>query len=176
MTNAQKKQITLFTGTGGAEEFDNAMKAEISATNYKQLNDGIFVTGSGRNLSLTGFFTTYEHIDGHTVNVVKVPMFDHGVVAETSNKHPQTGLSLESYRMVFVDTSRYDGQSNLTLVQKNGREMLRWAVAGSTIPRGFTGNDLRASDIDAASVHFLKVAGIVLRRFDTSIDLRCIAS
>jgi hypothetical protein len=51
--------------------------------------------------------------------------------------------------------------------------MIRWAVAGSTIPTGFSGNDLRASDIDGASVHFLKVAGIVMKRFDTSVDMRC---
>lgn len=173
MTDGQNKSITLYTGIGGAEEFDRAMKAELDASTYRQFNDGKFVSGSGRNLELTGFFTTYQHIDGHVVRVVKVPLFDHGAVAQASAKHPVSGLPLESYRMVFVDNSNYNGQPNLQMVSRKNREMLRWAVAGSTIPTGFSGNDLRASDIDGMSVHFLAVKGIVLKRFDTSIDMRC---
>lgn len=172
MTDGQNKQLTVFTGIGGAEEFDRAMKAELSANVYKQFNSGTFVSGSGRNLALTGFFTTYEHIDGHTVRVVKLPLLDHGSVAQAGERHPETGLPLESYRMIFLDQSSYNGESNVQMVTRKGREMIRWAVAGSTIPNGFSGNDLRASDIDGASVHFLKVAGILLRRFDTSFDLQ----
>ena len=174
MTDGQNKQITVFTGTGGAREFDEAMKDELSG--YRQFNDGKFVSGSGRSLALTGFFTTYEHVDGHTVRVVKVPLFDHGTVAQAAAKHPVTGYSMESYRMVFVDQSSYDGQSNLTMINKKGREMLRWAVAGSVVPNGFGESLLRASDVDGASVHFLKTAGVLLRRFDTSIDLQCVAT
>jgi len=135
-----------------------------------------FITGSGRSLGITGYFNSYDHIDGHTVNVVKVPLFDHGPVAQASRKHPDTGLPLESYRMTFVDQSTYDGENNLQMINKKGREMLRWAVAGSVVPKGFTGSDTRASDIDGASVHMLKTAGILLRRFDTSLDLQCTAS
>lgn len=173
MTDGNNKQMTLYTGIGGAEEFDNAMKSELGSTNYRQFNDGKFVSGSGRTMALTGFFTRYEHVDGHSVNVVKVPLFDHGAVAQASRKHPVTGLPLESYRMVFVDQSNYNGKPNVRMVSRRHREMLRWAVAGSTIPTGFSGNDLRATDIDGCSVHFLKVGGIVLTRFDTSLDLRC---
>ena len=173
MTDGQNKQITLYTGIGGAEEFDNAMKAELNATTYRQFNDGKFVSGSGRNLELGGFFTTYQHVDGHVIRVVKVPLFDHGAYALAGRKHPRTGLPLESYRMVFVDQSNYNGEPNLQMVSRKGREMIRWAVSGSTLPTGYPGNDQRASDIDGCSVHFLKVAGIVLKRFDTSIDLTC---
>jgi hypothetical protein len=135
-----------------------------------------FITGSGRSLGLTGYFTSYDHVDGHTVNVVKVPMFGHGPVAQARSKHPVTGYSMESYRMIFVDQSNYDGQANVQMINKKGREMMRWAVAGSVVPRGFSGSDTRASDIDGASVHMLKTAGIVLKRFDTSLDLQCVAS
>lgn len=174
MSDGQNKQVTLYTGIGGADEFDRAMKDNLDASSYKQFNDKTFVSGSGRNLELSGFFTRYQHVDGHVVNVVKVPLFDHGGVAQASRKHPRTGLPLESYRMVFVDQSNYNGEPNLQMVTRKNRELLRWAVAGSTIPPGFTGNDLRASDIDGCSVHFLKVAGIVLKRFDTSLDMQCV--
>lgn len=176
MRDGQNKQVTLFTGTGGAREFDQAMKNQLSASSYRQTNNDKFVTGSGRTLTSTGFFTTYEHIDGHKVNLVKVPLFDYGVVADTSPRHPKTGLPLESYRMVFVDQARYDGLPNLMKVSKKGRELIRWGVAGSVLPMG-SGNAqfLRASDIDGASVHWLSTGHVLLRRFDTSIDLQCVA-
>lgn len=176
MTDAQNMSVTLFTGTGGMREFDRAMKDKLAAASYIKLDNGQFVTGSGRNLQLGGYFSSYQHIDGHVINVVKVPLFDHGAYAEARAKHPVSGYSLESYRMVFVDTSRYDGQANLVHIHKNGRQFLRWAVAGSQIPKGFKGNDTRASDIDGASVHFLTTSAVLLRRFDTSIDLQCVAS
>ncbi len=176
MTDAQQKQVVLYTGMGGKREFDEALKAEASLSGYTVTTNDKFITGSGRNMVLTGFFTTYEHVDGHTVKVVHNPLFDYGVVAQARNKHPKTGWSLESYRMCFVDQSNYDGESNVLMVNKKGREMLRWAVAGSTVPRGFDQSLLRASDIDGASVHYLKTGGILLRRFDTSLDMECIAS
>ena len=178
MTDATDKQVTLYTGIGGAREFDRALRNYYSATGngYLQTTEAKFITGSGRNLGITGYFTSYDHIDGHRVNVVKVPLFDHGPVAQASLKHPESGLPLESYRMVFVDQSTYDGENNLQMLNKKGREMMRWAVAGSVVPKGFTGSDTRASDIDGASVHMLKTAGILLRRFDTSLDLQCVAS
>lgn len=174
MTDAQKKQITLYTGIGGAEEFSNALKAEANASGYTATAEGKFIGGEGRALKLTGYFTTYEHIDGHTINVVKAPMFDHGPVATARRKHPRTGLSLESYRMVFVDQSNYDGQANLVMVNRKNREMKRWAVAGSTVPKGYGESPLRASDVDGYSVHFLKQGGVCLRRFDTSLDMECV--
>lgn len=177
MTDATDKQVTLYTGVGGAREFDKALRDYYGGNNtYLQTSEAKFITGSGRNLGITGYFTSYDHIDGHRVNVVKVPLFDHGPVAQASAKHPETGLPLESYRMTFVDQSTYDGENNLQMINKKGREMLRWCVAGSVVPKGFTETDTRASDIDGASVHMLKTAGILLRRFDTSLDLQCVAS
>jgi len=178
MTDATDKQVTLYTGIGGAREFDKALKNYYGDSNnsYLQTTESKFITGSGRSLGITGYFNSYDHVDGHRVNVVKVPLFDHGPVAQASTKHPDTGLPLESYRMTFVDQSSYDGENNLQMINKKGREMLRWAVAGSVVPKGFAESDTRASDIDGASVHMLKTAGILLRRFDTSLDLQCVAS
>ena len=176
MTDASKKQVTLYTGTGGAREFDEALKAHFAGNTWKVGGENRFITGSGRSLGMSGYFTSYEHIDGHSVNVVKLPLFDHGAVAQARSKHPVTGYSLESYRMVFVDQSNYDGQNNLQMINKKGRESMRWCVAGSVVPRGFDSTSARASDVDGASVHMLKTAGIALRRFDTSLDIECTAS
>jgi len=172
MTDAQNMNVTLYTGTGGAREFDRAMKDKLGTLGFTVFSDGRFIQGNGSELTLSGYFKRYEHVDGHTINVVKVPLFDHGAVAQASQRHPVTGLPLESYRMCFVDQSRYDGQPNVQMINKKGREMVKWAVAGSVVPRGMGDSALRASDIDGASVHFLKTAGICLKRFDTSIDIQ----
>jgi hypothetical protein len=174
MSDASKKSITLFTGVGGVEEFDNAMKDDLASKSYIKLDAGKFVYGTGRNLELSGFFSTYQHIDGHTITIKRVNLFDDGPKALASPKHPISGLPLESYRMVFVDTSTYNGKPNLIMINKKGRAMIRRVVAGiNELPSDFKGNDFRASDKDASSIHLLKASGIVLRRFNTSIDLQC---
>jgi hypothetical protein len=172
-SDAQDMNITLFTGLGGLEEFDNAMKSELAAQSYIKLSDNKFVTGSGRNLQLGGFFTSYQHIDGHVITVRHLPLLDHGTRALKSPKHPITGLPLESYRMIFLDMSTYDGEPNVQMITQKGRELLRWAVAGATIPKGFDGNSLRASDIDGASVHFMKASGINIRRATNCLHAEC---
>lgn len=172
-SDAQKMNIVLFTGLGGLEEFDNAMKDEVASRTYIQLDGSQFVTGSGSNLQLGGFFTSYKHIDGHTITVRHMPLFDNGPFALASELHPVSGLPLESYRMLFLDMSVYDGQANIRMVRKAGYEFKRWAVAGATIPPGFTGNALRASDIDGASVHFMTSTGVHIARATNCLHLSC---
>tara|TARA_R100000365_G_C2745030_1_gene73782 strand:- start:1215 stop:2657 length:1443 start_codon:yes stop_codon:yes gene_type:complete len=172
--DAQAQQVVLYTGTGGMEEFDNALKQEMNR--YNQITGDKFVTGTGRGLTLTGYFRKYEHVDGHSVTLVNLPALDKGPRANKAPLHPITGLPLTSYEMYFIDQSVYDGQSNLQMVTQKGREMIRWAVAGSTVPPGYTGNDTRASDIDGASVHFMKAAGIQLMRATNCLKLKCTIS
>ena len=176
MTDGNKKNVTLYTGTGGMREFDTALKDFFGANAWMVGGETSFITGSGRSLGLTGYFKSYQHIDGHSINVVKLPLFDHGPVARARDLHPVSGYSLESYRMVFVDQSSYDGVSNLRMINKKNREYLRWCVPGSVVPRGFDSSTSRASDVDGAAVHMLKTAAICLGRFDTSLDFQCIAS
>lgn len=178
VSDAQQMKIVLFTGLGGLEEFDTAMKSDIASAGWiKNTPEGMAISGSGRNLVYNGgFFTSYQHIDGHEIEVRHLPLLDTGARALNSEKHPISGLPLESYRMFFLDMSTYDGESNIKLVSRQGREMLRWAVAGATTPRGFDGNNLRASDIDGASVHFLCEGGISIRRATNCLHLECTLS
>lgn len=176
-SDASQMNIVLFTGLGGMEEFDNAMKEELANQTYvKNTDPSSFVSGSGRNLSLGGFFTQYQHIDGHTITVRHLPLFDHGARALASERHPVTGLPLESYRMIFLDMSVYDGENNVSMITRKNRELVRWAVAGATVPPGFGGNALRATDVDGASVHFLKECGISIRRATNCLHLECVRS
>lgn len=175
MSDAQNKQITLFTGTGGRDAFDQAMKAELLGAGYIKLTDNRFVSGGGYNLKLGGYFDTYQHVDGYTVNVVTNRLYDDGP-ASKGLFHPKTGLPLESYRMTFVDTSVYDGASNLMMITKKGRSMVRAMVKGmNEVSQNLSGNDVVATDKDASSLHMMKTGQVVLRRFNTSIDLQCVA-
>lgn len=177
MSDTQDKQITLFTGTGGRRAFDSAMKSELLGQGYIKLTDKNFVTGSGRSLALGGYFDTYHHVDGYTINIVTNRLYDDGP-ASKGLMHPKTNLPLESYRMTFVDTSVYDGQANLTMVTKKGRSMVRRMVAGMNADpvKDFSGNsDYIATDKDASSLHLMKTGQVVLRRFNTSIDMQCVA-
>lgn len=174
-SDAQKMNVTLFTGTGGLEEFDTAMKDDLAGRGYVKTSP-TFVTGSGRNMTLGGFFTSYEHIDGHKINVRKLPLFNHGKRALNSRKHPVTGLPLESYRMVFLDMSQYDGEANVYMVTQKGREFIRGVVQGfGTPPPGFKGNSTIATDKDGSSIHFMKTAGIAIRRATNCMHLECVA-
>ena len=56
MTDANQKQVTLYTGTGGMREFDSAMKAYFGANQWQASATTQFINGSGRNLGLTGYF------------------------------------------------------------------------------------------------------------------------
>jgi hypothetical protein len=176
-SDASQMNIVLFTGLGGMEEFDNAMKEELASQTYiKNTDPSTFIGGSGRNLSLGGFFTQYQHIDGHTITVRHLPLFDHGARALAAERHPVTGLPLESYRMIFLDMSVYDGENNVSMITRKNRELVRWAVAGATVPPGFGGNALRATDVDGSSVHFLKECGISIRRATNCLHLECVRS
>ncbi len=176
-SDAAQMNIVLFTGLGGLEEFDKAMKDEIANQTYiKNTDPASFISGSGSNLQLGGFFTSYKHIDGHTITVRHLPLFDHGARALNADKHPVTGLPLESYRMLFLDMSTYDGEQNVAMVSRQGRELVRWAVAGASVPPGFQGNALRANDVDGASVHFMKECGISIRRATNCLHLECVKS
>jgi hypothetical protein len=176
-SDAQDMNITLFTGIGGMEEFDSAMKNELAAGAYiKNTDPGSFVSGSSSALVMGGFFTSYKHIDGHTITVRHLPLLDHGARALNSDRHPVTGLPMESYRMIFLDMSTYDGEKNVQYISRKGRELVRWAVAGASVPPGFAGNATRATDVDGSSVHFMKECGIAIRRATNCLHLECVAS
>jgi hypothetical protein len=188
--DADNMTITLMTGRGGMRAIDSALKAagaKIAEGNGFLGGDiaSKFVSGSGYNLALGGFFDTFYHIDGYTIKVKHNPVFDHGKVAKASPRHPVSGLPLESYRMVFIDDNDYDGQPNLRTVCQTGRAMLDGVVKGLTpmpksleIKGNFSGDlnsALLASDVDKTSYTRLSTRGIQLLRANRCFDLQCVA-
>lgn len=178
--------ITLMTGKGGLREFDRMAKAAGGTIvgDFANVADK-FVTGTGYNLALGGYFTTMYHIDGYIITVKHNPLFDTGQVAQASPKHPVTGLPLESYRMVFLDTNDVDGQPNIQHVAQKGRSFLHGVVAGLTpmpkslrIAGGFApeANEaaaLMSTDQDKSLYTRFASCGIQILRANRCFDLTC---
>lgn len=187
--------ITLHTGRGGLREFDRAVKAAGGSilTSFGGVGDvgSKFITGTGYNLALGGFFDTIYHVDSYVIKVKHNPVFDMGKVAMSQQAggyvHPETGWPLESYRMVFIDDADYDGQPNIQHVAQKGRSFLHGITKGLTpMPASLramgasfnvgegTVNEL-STDIDESSYTRFKSAGIQILRANRCFDLECIA-
>lgn len=183
--------ITLYTGRGGMREFDRAMKKEgiKFLTDFTGVADK-FVTGTGRNLMLGGFFDGFYHIDGYTIKVKYNPIYDMGRIALKSPLHPESGLPLESYRMTFIDDNDYDGQPNIQHVHQKGRAFLHGIIPGmAPLPRSLkimggqtiSDTDLAAAaplivtDKDESAYTRLATKGIQILRANKCFDLQCVA-
>lgn len=159
ISGAEKKHIQLHTGTGGMAAFNEAMQDKLKTyfTSERTLNT--FVTKTGDELQLGKYFTTYKTVDGHTITVHKNPVFD--LIYRNSPKYK--GLPGFSYEMIFLDMSTYDGQPNVKMVTRKGRELVREVVKGmATMPDGYNTSGSAASDKDEGSVEFLFEQGICI--------------
>ena len=137
--DAENKKLIMFTGAGGIRQFNDAMNETIKAA---QIIDTTFVSKHGANLTFNNQnWTTYKGFMGMELTIVHLPLFDDRT-KHTVN-HPETGLPLESYRMVFLDFSDYAGEPNISLVTKGSdgknRSMEMWYTAGSTDPYNSSG-------------------------------------
>ncbi|MFK5949427.1 MAG: hypothetical protein QM500_11745, partial [Methylococcales bacterium] len=177
-TDIGEMDVVLYTGEGGSEEFDRAMKDEASGFSVVANSDvgSKFVGGkpNSHELIYGAYFKQYRHVDGHTVTLKKVNLFDYGGAAEVSHKHPATHKPLESYRMVFLDQSTYDGEPNVRMVSQKGRSHITGLMKGmAPTPYDFAGNNLISTDQDKSSVHYLCSKGFCVRRNTHCFQLEC---
>jgi len=182
-TDTDGQSVILMTGLGGIDEFDLAMKEHLNNDvqyAWNTTNDKV-VEGSGANMSINGFFSKVYFIGGYNVTVVRNPVFDYGRRAVKSEKHPITGLPLESYRMVFLDSSNYDGEANIKYVHEKGREYDQKIIKGiAALPMSLRSQDKNPSVVqdekDASSVHRYGTCGVVMMRPSKSLHGICTIS
>ncbi len=166
-TDATQVEIDVYTGTGGLREADRAMKAASSAftlVDTVQVEKMGNQQGLGKDLAFGSYFSIYKHIDGHRVTFRHNPIQDSGVVADVSGTHPTDNLPTESFNMYFVDNSTYNGERNVQYVSEKGREDINFVVAGATIPMGYGTTNFRASDVDSASIEWMKSMGVCIKK------------
>ena len=177
--------ITLMTGTGGRREVHQALMKE-GAQFFGNWGDVAtkFVTGSGNNLMLGGYFDGFYHIDGYIVKIKHTPLYDTGRMAMKSPLHPKTGLPLESYRLTFIDDSDVDGQPNIRTVAQKGRSYMDGVVKGLTpMPRSIQilgggtseANKILSTVQDKSEYTRFKSGGIQLMRGNRCFDIQCVA-
>ena len=118
-------EVVLYCGDGFADDFDFAIKSDISANGFQQaLGDRIMNGGIGQ-LSYGNYFTQYRDIKGNTITLRKLHLLNRGLWAENDkangNVHPRTGLPMSSHVGIFLDQSIYNGERNVTMVGQKGQ-------------------------------------------------------
>lgn len=175
--DVEKMDVRLFTGYGGGEEFDTAMKDDLRSLGFNMVDQDKFIKGGGYNLVRGGYFTVYEHKDGHRITTHHLPLLDLGTRALKAPRHPHTNLPMTSYEMYFIDMSIYDGKKNLQMFHQKGRAMKTGILQGmSDTPFSFSGNNKviqLGTDIDASHIHFMCTKGISIRRNTHCFTLKC---
>ena len=179
--------ITLMGGRGARRELDRIIReagGQLLGGDFGKVAEK-FISGTGYNMMLGGFFDGFYHIDGFTIKFKHNPIFDTGRVAKASPLHPESGLPLESYRMVFLDDSDVDGEPNIMHVAQKGRVYMDGVIPGLTpMPRslqilsgnsGMQGSKLLSTDQDKSSYVRFKSAGIQILRANRCFDLTCVA-
>jgi hypothetical protein len=163
------RDIVLYTGIGGAREFDRAMKQEVAGVS--QIIGDKFVQGEGMSLVYGGYFNAYKTQEGNRIIVKLLDILDRGSRAKVSPVHPVTNLPMTSYNMFFVDQTVYDGVPNIRMVHQNGRSFIRGVEQGMALYKGssyadYSGNAnlALATSQDKTSIHFLSTKGVLLNR------------
>ena len=129
-------ELLLYTGSGGIEMFNNAIKNAASANSYYEKLGGEEIQG-GKNgmLSYGKYFGQYKTISGYTITVKQAHIFDHGTYAEMDKKNGRVINShpYESYDMVLLDHSMSNsGERNVQFVCEAGRENISGVYRGLT--------------------------------------------
>lgn len=168
-------ELDLYTGLGGAEDVDRALKS--SAAGFTQIMGDKFVRGSGSSLEFGGYFARYKHRDGHTVNLKRLSLLDRGHRADSSPKHPITGLPRTSHDMYFIDTTNYGGVPNVMMTYETGRAFIQGILKGmAPTPYDFAGNKEMiqlSTERDESSIHFMASKSVVIRRPTHCFKLEC---
>lgn len=170
-----ERHFVAFTGEFGFIEFDNAMKVE--ASQFRVVDNGKFISGSGQELVLQGQFTQYKGPNGVTLTLKKLPLYDN-IVTERQ-LHYRTGRPLSSYRFTILDFGRQNGVSNISKVYKKSSEQIMWHVAGSIDPMGNPATSIgteRGSGKDGYSVFCLSECGIKINNPLSCGELICTAA
>lgn len=174
------KEVIMFTGQGGIEEFDRAMKDYMNSTSlaWNTTNDKI-VGGAGSSLAVEAhYFDRVVFIGGYKLTVKHNKMFDMGARAVKSPRHPRTGYPMESYRMIFLDPVSLDGKSNIIYVHEKGREVFDKQLQGMAVVPDYMGggSNIASTDEDIAKFMRIGTCGIHLLNPTTSLHGICIAS
>jgi hypothetical protein len=90
-------------------------------------------------------------------------MFDDGPRALVADDY-KDGYTVESGKMVFIDDSTYDGESNIRMIIKRGMENYMAKVAGVGTQEGGSQPEWVASDFHGSSHEYMTMRNIQIMR------------
>lgn len=156
-------KFVALTGKMGMREFDRAIKDYARGNNITVTTGGTFISGSGEELSFSGYFKTVDFMNNISLTVKEFPPYDD--IIRNRELHPITKKPIESYRFTILNFGRKEGRANIRKVAMTDSEMAMWHVCGSTDPFGGVAKSInmqRSSGIDGYEVHFLAQCGIMV--------------
>lgn len=156
--------ILLSTGMVGYRDFGRIMRAEHKG--WDNAGDKYVRTRNGGKLELGAEYSAYT-FQGNRVVVSVNNVFDHP--ANVSPKDSE-GYNLESSKMLFIDTSSYDGVPNLQMIAKDGRSFITGELDGIGGQDGKTSGKV-AQLLDGSAKSIIGTMGLVVHNPYSSVML-----
>lgn len=171
------KEIVLYCGKGFSYMFNDAIYRDARFKNYFVTLGANEIESAGGWMSYGKYFNKYKLINGQTLTIKVVDIFDNGIRARRDREAGRTynGLPLTSYTAVFMDHSLgMDNKSNIQFVCEEGREYKAGVYLGmADVPdswRAAKTNQLSDRQ-DIASYEVLGSQGINIKNPTTSFWL-----
>lgn len=148
--------ILLSTGVQGNKNFQRIMRAEHKGF-WSAAPEGSYVQAKNGKIHLGREYKAYE-FNGNTLIVSVNNIFDHPANVSAQDAE---GRFTESSKMLFIDSSSYDGVQNIQAIAKDGRSFLINEVDGVGGADGRT-NGKVSSPAEGSSKIITGTLGIVM--------------
>lgn len=176
-----KMDIAMFAGDGMIDDFDMAIKSDLTSSGFTMAMGDKAISGEGGKLSYGAYFTQYRDIKGNTISVKPLALLNNGSIAEVQKKngliHPRTKKPMSSHSAIFLDMSTYEGENNVKMVQMTGQEEINAIYKGlSPVPASWGamgGNNMIATKVDESSFEKKMSTGIAIMNTRNCFALDC---
>lgn len=164
MPKATGNTILMTTGLKGYNAWGKLMRTEHR--NWNNSGDKFVRTRAGGKIQLGAEYDSYT-FQGNTIIVSPNKVFDHpanvsGVDADGDN--------LESSKMLFIDTSSYDGTPNLKMIAKDGRSFVTGELDGIGGQDGKTSGKV-GQLLDGSAKAIIGTMGLIVHNPESSTIL-----
>lgn len=161
-----QETIDIIGGEGLMTEIDNALKRSTSGLTYSTDSDKFVrsTPGNDGGLQAGWYFTSYRHRSGKVFRFTTHPIFDHGALADSSERYPlnpsrpstsYSGMILNFGQITMDSKERSSGMGgNIEYVYEKGREYIEGTVKGMSQINGEQGGNI-ASDVDGSAWHMM---------------------
>lgn len=177
-----KMEIIVSAGKGFIDDVDLSIKKDamdkgfltpLGAEEIKSINGG---------LEYGAYFKAFKTIEGHRVILKHTDFFDRSNIAKAAKAngrvHPRTGLPITSHSAAIMDFSTYNGEQNIRLVHKKGRESFARVIKGmAPVPASWglnTDGVTISTGVDASRYEVMKSRGLQVYNNKAMMYMECV--